>query len=399
MNLICECLKMSIGTIKRIPLFISTMIPKQENLYIFGAWFGQKYSDNSKALFETALQDASIKSIWITKNFEIYNLLKNQNLPVEMSTSLRGIWLQCRAKVAITCTGKNDFNSKLLGNAYHIELWHGVGGGKTVGFDDATYRSQMDNIRGRYYRKIEAIPYRHSYFVCTSDEMKRIFLGAFRLPESHYLMAGQPRNDMFYDINYQIKTLDVSELMGRKVIAYLPTHRKNGDEKIDCSKLFDFEQLNTFCKNNNCIFLIKKHFYHKDEIEQISKFEYILDWSNRISVDTNELLMVIDYLITDYSSVATDFLLMKKPVFYYCYDYDEYILNDRTMYWNYDQISPGPKVKNFEQLIESLKLVICEDKDEYKSQRNTILNMFYGEQARKMVGNDILKYIKNIIKR
>ena len=399
MNKIKEYGKMFMGTIKRIPLFISSAFPKQNNLYVFGAWFGEKYSDNSKALFETALKDSSIKSVWITKNPDVYKKLQSQGFPVEMSASLRGIWLQCRANVAITCTGKDDINSKLIGGAYHIELWHGVGGGKTVGLDDATYRSQMDNLRGRYYRKLEEFPYRHSYFVCTSNEMKKVFMGAFRLPENHYIMAGQPRNDMFYDGNYKIKTLDVSALMGRKVITYMPTHRKTGAEKIDCSKLFDFEELNTFCEQNNCIFLIKKHFYHKHEVENVSKYDYILDWSGQTNIDTNELLMVTDYLITDYSSVATDFLLMGKPVFYYCYDYEDYIRSDRTMYWNYEQISPGPKVFKFNQLMASLKKVVCEDIDEYKPQREKVLDMFYGKQARKMVGEDILECVKDIIKR
>lgn len=391
-----QYLKMLIGTIKRVPLFITTFIPKQKNLYIFGAWFGQKYSDNSKALFETAIKGNSIKSVWITKNKEVYNLLKKQGKPVEMASSLRGIWLQCRAKVAITCTGKDDFNSKLLGSAYHIELWHGVGGGKTVGFDDAVYRSQMDNIRGRYYRRIEKYPYRNSYFTCTSNVMKEVFMGAFRLPESHYFMAGQPRNDMFYDINYQIRTIDVSKLKGRKVITYLPTHRKAGTESIDCSKLFDLKVINDFCKENGCIFIIKKHFYHKHEIEQLSGFDYILDWTSYIEIDTNELLIVTDYLITDYSSVATDYLLLDRPVIYYCFDLEHYLKEDRDVYWDYDSITPGTKAHNFDELRKSL-VEILSGKDDYKLERKRVRDMFYDPSCQCEAANKILSSVENIV--
>lgn len=390
---------MFFGTIKRVPLFVSSIIPKNRNLYIFGAWFGQKYSDNSKALFETALKNNHIRSIWITKNPEIFHQLKEKNLPVAMSSSLIGIWVQCRAKVAVTCTGKDDFNSKLIGSAFHIELWHGVGGGKTIGFDDEVYRKQVDNMRGRYYRKIEKFPYRNSYFVCTSNEMKRVFMSAFRLPQNHYIMGGQPRNDLFFESQYNVKTFDTSELLKRRVISYLPTHRKTGTEQIECSKLFDFKILNEFCKKNNCIFIIRKHFYHRDEIEDVSQFEFILDWSNRTNIDSNELLLVTDYLITDYSSVATDFLLLQRPVFYYCYDYDNYLETDRKMYWNYDDISPGPKVKNFEQLMNYIQKNICEDEDEFIEERKRVLSMFYGNQARKEVGNDIMQSIKDIVER
>lgn len=390
-------IKMFLGTIKRLPLFISTIIPKKNNLYVFGAWFGQKYSDNSRALFELALKNNQLQCVWITRNIEVYNFLKSQGLPVQMENSIRGIWTQLRAKVAISCTGKDDFNSKLLGSSYHIELWHGVGGGKTIGFDDEQYCSQMDTIRGRYYQKLEKYPYRNSYFICTSNVMKKVFMRAFRLPESHYIMAGQPRNDMFYDEEYKISTIDISQFKGRKVISYLPTHRKTGTKPIECDKLFDLKKLNDFCKDNGCIFVIKKHFYHKNEVENVGDYEYILDWSNCTDIDTNEFLMVTDYLISDYSSVATDYLLMERPVMYYCYDYKEYIENDRDMYWNYEDITPGPKVENFDQLMNSLNLIIRDNKDEYAEDRQRVLNMFYGKQARKEVGEDILNYIGKLI--
>jgi CDP-glycerol glycerophosphotransferase len=64
----------------------------------------------------------------------------------------------------------------------------------------------------------------------------------------------------------------------------------------------------------------------------------------------------VDLLITDYSSIFFDFLLTDKPVLFYPYDQDDYLTKDRSMYDEYNTVTPGHKAYNFESLFEKLEL-------------------------------------------
>ena len=83
------------------------------------------------------------------------------------------------------------------------------------------------------------------------------------------------------------------------------------------------------------------------------------DYSN-IRVLDNEsdmypLFANVDLLITDYSSIFFDFLLTDKPVLFYPYDKDAYLTQDRSMYDDYDSVTPGHKAYNFEELYSKLE--------------------------------------------
>lgn len=392
-----EAIKIGCGSILRILLYLTSIIPKDNKTIIFGAWYGKKYADNSKALFEYASKHTNYNCIWITNSKELRDNIKHKGYKAEVSTSGKGIIAQMRAIAAFSCTGKYDFNRFLLGGCIHIELWHGVGGGKKIGYDDIHFRKLMELPRNNWYKKIEKYPYRHYYQVCTSEEMKRVFSSAFRLKDNQFIMAGQPRNDMFFDPNYRISSFDTAVFVNKRVILYLPTHRLEGKMKMNCSELFDLKELNRFCERNNCIFLIKKHFYHKSETENLESYSHIIDWTQLSNIDTNELLMIADYLISDYSSVTADYLLLNRPIFYYCFDLKRYLEKDREMYWPYVEITPGRKAESFDELLYSLKYVIEDGVDEYIDDRERVLSMFYGQQARKMVSNDIMNAVKKIL--
>lgn len=394
---VLDTIKIVFGTLKRTPLFVSTLIPKNKSLLIFGAWYGKKYSDNTRALFEYANRMTQYNCVWITNSREICESIRKKGYKAELTNSFKGIICQVRAVAAFSCIGKLDFNRFLLGGCIHVECWHGVGGGKKIGYDDATFLEQMDNPRSIFYKKIENYPYRYYYQVCTSEEMKKVFKSAFRLNDNQFIMAGQPRNDMLFDPDYLFTTIDPKIYEGKKIITYMPTHRLCGKKKMACSMLFDLQKLDDFCKRNNCLFIIKKHFYHKDEIENISDYQHIIDLTNTPNIDTNELLMISDYLISDYSSVTADYLLLNRPIFYYCFDLEDYLSNDREMYWPYDVITPGSKSKSFTELLQSLKCVIEDKQDKYADDRERVLNMFYGQQARKMVSQDIMNAVQAII--
>lgn len=166
---------------------------------------------------------------------------------------------------------------------------------------------------------------------------------------------------------------------------------------MNMSELFDLKKIDLFCQRNNTVFVIKKHFYHSTERENLEKYHNILDIT-QMSMDSNELLKCADYLISDYSSVTADFLLLDKPILYYCFDLDEYLKEDRDMYWQFEDITPGPKVKNFNELLSALIRIIELNEDSYEAERNRVRRMFYAPESQCKSAKKILDQVANIIR-
>jgi CDP-glycerol glycerophosphotransferase (TagB/SpsB family) len=82
-----------------------------------------------------------------------------------------------------------------------------------------------------------------------------------------------------------------------------------------------------------------------------------------------------DILITDYSGVYFDFLLLDRPIIFTPFDIHDYINNDRELYYNYDEVTPGPKARNWTELLRLLELATI--KDDWKSQRAAVRDQFH----------------------
>ena len=369
-------------------LSLSYIIPKNKKIWIFGAWFGEKYADNPKAMFEYVSSKKNVKAYWITNNKEIYRQLKKNAIKCYMKFSFIGILKQIRAKYVFICTGYNDVNQYFISNSYIIDFFHGVPL-KHIGFDDEITKggsSAIDNLsKIQYKHKF----YRKHFYISTSEAVTKTFKTAFRANDNQIIEIGQPRNDIFYiETENPIKNL----VHNKKIILYLPTHRKEGKIDIDCEKIFNLKMVNEFCNNNNCVFVIKKHFYHRNDRKISNVYENIIDITGS-NYDTQLLMKYSSLLITDYSSCYVDYLLLNRPIIFYKYDFEDYLMNDRDMYYNYDEITPGLKCSNFEDMMKEIKDYFENGIDNYVIERYNCLNMFYSKNAREETSPKIYNYI------
>jgi CDP-glycerol glycerophosphotransferase (TagB/SpsB family) len=376
---------------KYIWLYISMLSPRNKNTMIFGAWFGEKYDDNPRYLFEYVVKERpDIHAVWITANKEIYSRLKKEHLPVCMSNSKEAKRLALKSKYVCTATGRIDIgeeNVKYLGNAYYINLWHGIPLKKIMHDDE--YSQQDSSIKSSIRSMVEKIPLRHYYVVSTSDIITKIYTSAFQQNKKHILQLGQPRNDYFYiDHENPYK----KRFPGKKIILYMPTHRNEGKTMIDVTSIFDIECLNQICEKNNAVFLIKKHFYHLGEQEIDKKYNNVLDITNEVT-ESQCLLDAADILITDYSSCYIDYLLLDRPIIFYNYDLEKYQKEDRKMYFDYEKVTPGRKCRDFGDFREELELIL-DGTDTYENDRKHVCNMFYSEDNQKEVSEKIVERLQ-----
>ena len=119
--------------------------------------------------------------------------------------------------------------------------------------------------------------------------------------------------------------------------------------------------------------MVKKH--GLDEELGISNFSNIIDVSDNVR-DIQELLCHIDVLISDYSSVVFDFVLMEKPIIFYCHDFEEYS-KTWDMYYSYFENLPGPFAKNENELIHCINNIEKSfNENEYKEKYISFKNQF-----------------------
>lgn len=381
-------------------LLFSRLVPRSSRLVIFGAGKGKLFSDNPKYLFYKAVDDPAVEAVWVTKSKKLYEKLKSDDIPCTYAFSREGKKIQLKAAAAVCSYGVySDLRGYLLGGAHVINLWHGVG------LKKVNYAHKKSLNYKRYYHKnplvrfinrsmIKLGQFKSYYLISTSPSVSAYYPETFLVKPENVMELGQARNDVFFDDNLVDESMLPEALReNKKIITYMPTHRKDGKTSLDIDSVFDIEALNDFCQANGYLFLIKTHFYSKNL--DLDQYKSIYNFG-ATEIDPQVLLKYTDILITDYSSCYTDFLLLDRPIIFYCYDYDWYITSDRDLYHNYDDVTPGCKCFNFSDLLSALKDA-AGGKDPFVEERARVLDIFYSEPNRGLTAGKQWSFIKSLL--
>lgn len=374
--------------------YISSFSQRDKRYMIFGAWWGNKFDDNSKYLYEYIIKERpDLNAYWITPNKEVYNLVSQMGYPVLLSDSKEAKMISLKAKYLITVTSIKDIGDCLepyIGGITHINLWHGVPLKKIL-FDDI-YNRPVVKWYTRLYNRMKLFPLKNRFIICTSEFYHEIYQSAFQQKANSILNLGQARNDYFFcehinpfRVGYGVK----------KIVLYMPTHRQEGKVEMDMHIILDLESINRICMANNAVFLIKKHFYHsKDKMINDNEYSCIKEITN-LQPDPQILLDASDVLITDYSSCFVDHLLLDRPQIFYTYDYDDYLKNDREMYFNFLESAPGCICSDMSELNNELENVLL-GKDKYIEVRHKEVEKYYSPHNRGVVSGNQLEAILNL---
>jgi CDP-glycerol glycerophosphotransferase (TagB/SpsB family) len=339
-----------------IPVWwLQKIMPRRRDLWVFGSWYGLKYSDNSKCLFEYISDNhKEIKCVWLTKSVEIHRNLVMAGRNTEMSGSLKGIWKALRARYVVFSSGKNDINPFFINGAIIVNSWHGAPM-KKIGQDDKFgYDPSKDRIIKLFFPWIRE--YGISATISTADVFTQIMCSAFNLPVSNVFCTGYPRNDLFFlkEVHPLWHKWDVYFGNPRKIF-YLPTFRGHSGNFQPFNKYgYDEIKMDIFLKASNSILVTKGHFIDK-QVGLSTSSDRIIHLNDSEIVDLNFLLKDADILITDYSGVYFDFLLTGKPILFAPFDFEEYLSTHRELYFSYDEVICGPMAKNWNEVIDGLE--------------------------------------------
>lgn len=365
------------------------IIPKQKDLIIFSAWFGQKYQDNAMYMYEYMLENSNYKVIWFTRNKDIYKKLKYEDKPVLYSKSLNAIWKQIRAKMLVSAVQFADFNNYFLQNCIFFDLGHGFPN-KQIGYVQPDMNPRQKKYDKLLRNGVEL------YMTAASEVTRDIQMDSFHLDKEHVVFCNKPRTDVLFDAKLRKnKNQIVNEIKdGHKAIVYMPTHRSCGSVEIKINEIFDLEAIQKICEKFNAVFIIKKHYYHAKEKSDLNKFSRIFDITNE-SIDSQTLAYQTDILVSDYSSAYIDYLLLDRPVILYTYDLDDYLKKERGLYLGINDNHVGYKPCTKDDFTKSLEKVCFDWSDaEHKEGRNELRRHYFDDRV--TVGNT-RKYVMSVI--
>ncbi|GHE89447.1 CDP-glycerol glycerophosphotransferase family protein [Thalassotalea profundi] len=375
--------------INLILFWFSQLIPKNKNLWVFGAWFGQKYSDNPKAFFEYINQQQThIHAIWISKDSRVVEHVRSLGFNAYEEKSILGIWYQLRAGYVFVCQSlHDDVYAPCIGkNTKVVNLWHGLPL-KKIMYDTFDTKSIQKNIIGKLFDVLS--PYekhRNDYLLATSAETQMTLSKAFRIPKSRTIITGFPRNDVF------LKPLIKSKSATYKCI-YMPTFR--GGIGAECDLFaqygFDVPLIDAKLKANNVELVLRMHPVNKPPVYLIEKIKK----SNNITLDSSADIFdsIADYdcMITDYSGGYFDFLLSGRPILFAPFDLEKYKQEERDLYYHYEKVTLKPYAYTWMELVENI-ITVSQNQfpEEYQESYKALQRLFHepiGGNAKSFSGN------------
>jgi CDP-glycerol glycerophosphotransferase (TagB/SpsB family) len=368
---------------------ITYVIPKQKNKWVFGASFGEAYIDNSKYIFEYVSKDEKdINAIWITKKHSIKNdILKDGNQAYH-AWSLYGIWHILTAEVAFFTHDKRDINSLFLNTRCKlIQLWHGMGL-KKIGKDDSKDIRNTNIIMNTLWNNIK-LKHSHKWdlWPVSGTLNQESFARSFSVPIENVVILGTPREDK---ILQSLTNNKVNKKNNSIIILYAPTYRK-GDGILKClPSEKECNKINNLLKEQSAILKIRLHRGDRHYLSNIKQFSNIkIDYTD----DMQDSLINTDILITDYSSCCFDFLLLDKPIIFAILDLKEYLTNERGLLYDFNDYSPGPKCKSWDEILQSIDDSINNPKKHHK-ERKELLDKIYDFKDGKTCAR-ICEYIRS----
>ncbi|EAJ1254080.1 glycosyltransferase [Campylobacter lari] len=314
-----------------------------DNMILYESFHGKTMSCNPYAIFLYLLKQDEFKDythVWVVNN--INNVKSKFKKMKNVIIIKRGsdIYLKylASAKYLINNVTFSDYFIRKDGQRY-LNTWHGTPI-KYLGKKIKTGFMEHANVQRNFLHATHLIhPNLYTKDVLENDyDIKDLFSGVS-------ILTGYPRIDLSLSNDVSIKN-DLGIKDDQKVLLYAPTWRGGLG-----TQYFDFERLkNDILELQKSNFKILVSVHH--EIEYLFDNEQFKDVLLPSYIEMNELLPIVDVLITDYSSVMFDFMVLERPIICYVYDY-EYYKQERGLYFNVDEITPHV-CKTIEEVNEAL---------------------------------------------
>ncbi|EHJ02131.1 CDP-ribitol ribitolphosphotransferase [Clostridium sp. DL-VIII] len=226
-----------------------------------------------------------------------------------------------------------------------IQLWHAIGTFKKFGeeYAPSVKLNELQKKANSIYTDL---------VVCSSKDIS-IYAKAFNVKKDKIKVVGSPNCDLFHNsekINNIKKSIlkQYPQIKNKRIILYAPTFR---DEIEDNKKVLEYVNIMAESIDENCVVLLRLHPHIYKQYEYGNKFNNIIDMSGY--EDVNELMLISDLLITDYSSLFYEYSYLEKPIIFFAFDLKRYE-KSRGFYYDYTGFVPGEVIYEIKELINKI---------------------------------------------
>lgn len=319
----------------------------EDKTILYECFHGKNMSDSPYAIFKNLINNPEYKDykhVWVLNNEEMcrpkYRLAPNVEI-VKVGTP-KYIYYLASSKYLINNTTFPPYYIRKDGQIY-LNTWHGTPI-KTLGKDMKGSRGQHKNIQRNFLQATHLLhPNKFtSDTIIDSHDIRGIYTG-------YVSEAGYPRIDSTLNCDKSLikKELDIKE--DKKVILYAPTWRGEvGDVNGEIEKFIsDYECIKEEYAGEYEV-LLRVHSLMVKALNEKGYNKCIVPEY----IDTNELLGIVDLLITDYSSIMFDYLVTKKPLLLYCFDKEKYA-SERGFLFDIEEM-PGCICRNIEEILDGI---------------------------------------------
>lgn len=319
---------------------LERLIPKDPSLVLLAA-HRDRMETNIGLLFVHLAADGRFRVRGVFRDKASLRAARTEHgRSVVRAGSPRSLWLQLRASAFLYSHSVQDMwpLGRWLRRPRYVYINHGIPL-KRMGL------SKKQDV-GRFAAR-EAQRMAHG-IACSPDEAG-FWADAFGLDPGDIWVTGAPRNALLRKRHPEVE----ADLPPGLRILYAPTFRE-WDAPFHLRDVpgMDVERLEATLARLGATLLVRPHYYVRQETEPFTPHVQLADRER--FPDANRLLPSIDVLVTDYSSIYLDFLLLDRPIVFLAHDRDAYEA-DRGFYFDYDANTPGPKVADLEGLLAALE--------------------------------------------
>ncbi len=365
-----------------------------EKIIIFEAFGGRNYTCSPKAIYEkmiTMEEFKDYKMVWAFIEPLKHEVAPFANLEVIVSKSDDYYKYFAMAKYWIVNSIVPEGIVKKDEQIY-VQCWHGTPL-KKLRYDIAVNGSSLNSVE-EIRKRNDVDAKRFDYFISPSKYCTEKFTSAFNLKklgkEDIIIEKGYPRNDFLFNKSEE-DILNIKKKLGlpkdKKVLFYLPTFRDNQHTSgvgYTYNIAIDFDRLYQKFKDE-LVILFSPHYYVANSID-LSKYQgFVFNVAKYDEI--NELYLVSDIIMTDYSSVFFDYANLKRPILFYMYDYNDYKDNLRDFYISLDEL-PGPIAHTQDELEDNLQNIdqlFEQYQDKYKNFNNKFNYLDDGSASERVI--------------
>lgn len=333
-------------------------VKTDDKMVLFSA-LGRRYNDSPKAIYEYMISLPSFKDyrlVWALEDMDTE--IPGHPMKVK-ADSVRYFWLSLKAHYWITSVNIERSLRYKKKNCIYLNTWHGV-----------SLNAVGNGVPGR-----NDFDFSHLNFFCYESEWnKRLLMQSFNAPEHIMLASGLPRNDALYHVT-DSRILELKHQLGlpldKKIILYAPTWRDSDDQgkTYSLKPPIHLEKWEEKLKSDY-VLLFRTHHY-TTQLLGVEFNAFVRDFSSYPTI--NDLFMVSDILISDYSSCITDFSILERPVICFAYDYDTYAVR-RGVNIDFRTEMPGGIQTTEDEVIERILTMNVEE--ECQKTREMLKNKF-----------------------